>query len=162
MDLFRIIIYGLTAIVLGISVVKDTAKTKLALIRAFHSFVRILPGFLATLILMSTVLTFLPPSAIAGLIGERSGVWGVALAAVVGSIAVIPGFIVFPLASSLLDAGAGMLQVALLVSTLMTVGLLDIPIEAGYFGRRASLLRNSLAFAYAFITALTISLASLP
>lgn len=162
MDLFRIIIYGLTFLFLGISAVKDTAKTKLALSRALHSFSRILPGFLATLILMATVLTFLPPSLIAGLFGERSGAWGVALAAVVGSIAVIPGFIVFPLASSLLDAGAGMLQVALLVSTLMTVGLLDIPIEAGYFGRRASLLRNGLAFVYAFVAALAISLANLP
>lgn len=162
MDWFRIVIYGLTFLFLGISARKDIAKTKLALNRALHSFSRILPGFLTTLVLMATVLTFLPPSFIAGLIGERSGVLGVALAAIVGAVAVIPGFIVFPLASSLLDAGAGMLQVALLVSTLMTVGFLDTPIEAGYFGRRATFLRNGLAFAYAFVTALTVSLVNRP
>jgi len=162
MDPFKAVIYGLTLLFLGVSAAKDITKTKLALNKALHSFLRILPGFLATLVLMATVLTFLPASVIAGLLGERSGVWGVALAAIVGAIATIPGFIVFPLAKSLLDTGAGQLQVALLVSTLMTVSIVTAPVEAGYFGHRATVLRNTLAFAYTFVTALVISWVNSP
>lgn len=160
MDIFTVVIYGLTLLFLSYSALKDFTRTKQALQRALQSFLAILPGFLVTLVLMATVLTFLPAPVIARLIGEQSGILGVVMAALVGAVATIPGFIVFPLADSLLHAGAGQLQVALLVSTLMTVSVTTVPVEIRYFGRRATVLRNSLSFAYAFVAALAVSLVS--
>ena len=45
MDSFRVVIYGLTFLFLGISALKDIAKTKLALNRALQSFSEFCPGF---------------------------------------------------------------------------------------------------------------------
>ncbi len=75
-----------------------------------------------------------------------------ALAAVLGSIVLIPGFVAFPLAASLLAAGAGYGQIAMLLTTLMMVGIVTLPLEAQYFGKRLAVERNALAFAYAVLS----------
>ena len=54
------------------------------------------------------------------------------IAAVVGCITLIPGFVAFPLAASLVKAGAGYGQIAMFVSTLMMVGVATFPLEDVY------------------------------
>jgi hypothetical protein len=44
------------------------------------------------------------------------------IAGLVGSITLIPAFVAFPLAAALLHNGAGIMQIAVFVSTLMMVG----------------------------------------
>ena len=80
----------------------------------------------------------------------------VLLAAVIGCITLIPGFIAFPLAASLLRAGAGYTQIAVFVSTLMMVGVATLPLEMQYFGKRAALKRNALSLGAAVITSLMV------
>lgn len=158
MDSFNIGLYCLTAILLAASALKDRAKTRAVLIRSWQSFLRILPEFVAIMALMGTALAFLPAHVLAGIIGEQAGWTGLALASVLGSIGVLPGFVVFPLGKSLLDAGAGTFQVVLLISTLMTVSITTLPAESEFFGRRAAVLRNGMSFLYAFVAALAVSL----
>lgn len=78
------------------------------------------------------------------------------MASIVGSVTLIPGFVAFPLASALLNNGAGFMQIAVFISTLMMVGIVTIPLEIKYFGRKATILRNSLAFVFSFIVAIAI------
>ena len=61
--------------------------------------------------------------------------------------------IAFPIVSELLKSGAGIIQMAVFVSTLTTVGLITIPIETKYLGKKIAVLRNMLAFVFSFITA---------
>ena len=88
---------------------------------------------------------------ISKLLGKESGMVGMAIAAVIGSITLIPGFIAFPLAASLLAAGAGYGQIAMFLTTLMMVGIVTLPLEVTYFGKRLAVMRNALGLAYAVL-----------
>jgi len=153
------IFYGITVILLAASFFKDRKKTGLALRKAWKAFENILPQLLVVLLLVGLLLAVLNPGAISKLIGSDSGWYGVLLASVIGSITLIPGFIAFPTAAMLLAGGAGYMQIGAFVSTLMMVGIVTMPVEIKYFGKKVTILRNILAFAFSFLVALTIGLA---
>jgi uncharacterized membrane protein YraQ (UPF0718 family) len=154
--MFTRIVYVLAITLLILSFYKDKKKTKIALKKAWKSFENMLPQFLSILIIIGVMLSVLTPETISKLIGEQSGSIGVIAASLIGSITLLPAFVAFPLAEALLRNGAGIMQIAAFVSTLMMVGVITIPIESSYFGRKAAILRNSLAFIYSFIVALVI------
>jgi len=154
--MFTYILYFSTAALLAASYAKDRKKTVLALKKAWKSFENIMPQFLSILIIIGILLAVLSPETISRLIGSQSGWLGMGMAAVIGSITLIPGFIAFPLAAALLDNGAGFMQIAVFVSTLMMVGVVTMPVEIRYFGRKATLARNGLAFAFSFVIAIVI------
>jgi uncharacterized membrane protein YraQ (UPF0718 family) len=152
------IFYGLAITLLILSFVKDKNKTKKALKKAWKAFENILPEFLVVILLVGFLLAILNPETISKMIGSESGWFGVILAAIIGSITLIPGFVAFPTAAILLENGAGYMQIAAFVSTLMMVGIITLPVEMKYFGRKISVLRNFLAFVFSFIIALIIGL----
>lgn len=154
--MFNIILYILTVLLLILSFVKDKKKTKMALKKAWKSFENILPQFLSILVLIGILLSILSPETISKLIGQQSGWLGMIVAALIGSITLIPGFVAFPLAAALLKSGAGFMQIAIFISTLMMVGIVTVPLEMKYFGKKATILRNSIAFIFSFIVALII------
>ena len=84
---------------------------------------------------------------------------GVVLSAIVGAITLIPGFVAFPMASLLLQGGAGAMQIGAFVSSLMMVGVVTMPVEIKYFGKRLTFYRNGIAFLFSFIVAYAIGLA---
>jgi uncharacterized membrane protein YraQ (UPF0718 family) len=71
----------------------------------------------------------------------------------VGSVALMPGFVAYPLAGLLRQSGASTPVLAAFVTSLMMVGVLTLPLEARFFGWRVSLLRNALAFIGAVLVA---------
>jgi len=147
------LLYALAFGGLGLSYLKDPARTRQAVRKALGALNNILPEFLVVLGLVGLMLTFLSPEVIGRVVGSGSGWLGMILASIVGSITLIPGFVAFPLAASLLDRGAGAAQIALFISTLMMVGVVTFPLETRYFGRREALLRNGLAYGWSFIVA---------
>ena len=146
------LLYALTLMLLGLSFAKDRQKTLLGLKKAWKSFEGILPQFLSILVLVGLMLALVDETVISRLLGAESGVTGMAVAAVVGSVTLIPGFIAFPLAASLLAAGAGYGQMAMFLTTLMMVGIVTLPLESTFFGKRLALTRNLLAFLYAVVS----------
>jgi len=150
------IAYIIAGVALGISWYKSKEKTIQALKKAWKSFENILPQFLSILLIIGVVLSILNPSQISKLIGGESGWIGVMLASIIGSITLIPGFIAFPLSAALLKNGAGYMQIAAFISTLMMVGIVTIPLEVKYFGKKAAYLRNGLAFLFSLLVALII------
>ncbi len=151
--MFTYVLYGISLSLLAASFAKDRKKTKMALKKAWKSFENILPQMLAVLVLIGLLLAILTPETISRLLGQESGVVGVAIAAVLGSITLMPGFVAFPLAGALLEAGAGITQIAVFVSTLMMVGVVTLPVEMKYFGKRATLTRNGLALVFSILVA---------
>lgn len=152
--MFTYILYALATVGLAVSFVKDRKKTKMALKKAWKSFENILPQFLAILIIIGLALAILSPETISALLGSDSGLWGVLGAALIGSITLIPGFVAFPLASALLKSGAGYMQIAAFVSTLMMVGIVTLPMEIKTFGRKTAIYRNAAALMFSLIVAL--------
>ena len=147
-----LMLYAVTLLLLALSFRKNRQKTVLALKKSWKSFEGILPQFLSILMLVGIMLAVVDKSLISRLLGADSGVMGMSAAAIVGSVTLIPGFIAFPLAASLLAAGAGYGQTAMFLTTLMMVGLVTLPLEATYFGRRLAIQRNLLAFVYAVLS----------
>jgi uncharacterized membrane protein YraQ (UPF0718 family) len=153
---FTYIFYGAAVLLLILSFVKDRQKTTKALLKAWKAFENILPQFIAILFLAGIMLAFLTPETISRFIGRKSGWWGVVGAALVGSVTLIPGFLAFPMAALLLKNGAGAMQIGAFVSTLMMVGVITLPVEIKYLGKKVALLRNLMAFAFSFLVALVI------
>ncbi len=157
--MFAIAAYLLCAAALAFSLAKSRRKTWLALKKSWKAFENILPQFLGVLILVGMLLAVFQPETVSLLLGRRSGWSGVLLAAVVGAITLIPGFVAFPMAAMILAGGAGAMQVGAFVSSLMMVGVLTLPVEMQYFGRKLAFLRNLLAFLFSFLVAWVIGLA---
>ena len=99
------------------------------------------------------MLAVLTPEQISHLVGSGSGWLGIIIAAIIGSITLIPGFVAFPLAAALLNNGAGYMQIAAFISTLMMVGIVTLPVEIKYFGKKATITRNISAFIFSLIVA---------
>jgi len=154
--MFTIILYCVAGCLLVLSFFKDRQKTKAALRKAWKSFEGILPPLLTVLFIIGILLSILDAQTISSLLGAESGVIGLTLAAVLGSITLIPGFVAFPLAASLLRAGAGYGQITMFVTTLMMVGVVTLPLEIKYFGRKLAFRRNGLALISAVIISLLI------
>lgn len=155
--MFNIILFALTFIFLGISYFKSPLKTKKALKIAWNSFVRIMPMMLGVIGLIGIMLTLMSPETI-GLIFNNESWWSTSLAALIGAITMIPAFIAFPLAASLLREGAGVMPIAAFVTTLTMVGFVTAPMEISIFGRRYTFLRNALSFAAAIVIAYLMAL----
>lgn len=149
-----IALYVVALAALIISFVKSKKKTRLAIKKAWKAFENILPQFLSILLIIGMMLAILTPEQISQFIGKESGWFGVVFAAIIGSVTLIPGFVAFPLAAALLKSGAGYMQIAAFVSTLMMVGIVTMPVEIKYFGKKATFLRNGMAFAFSMIVAL--------
>lgn len=135
------------------SYVKDRQKTRQSLKKAWKAFDNILPAFALILLLIGATMAVISPAAVNELLGANSGATGMIVAAAIGSITLIPGFIAFPLAKAVLDMGAGIMQVAVFISTLMMVGVVTAPMETQFFSRKTMLLRNGMSVLFSFIVA---------
>lgn len=151
--MFTIIFYFLIFIFLTVSFVKNRQKTIMALLKAWKSFENILPLFLSILLIIGIMLAVLSPQIISEMMGSQSGWIGIVVAAIIGSVTVIPGFVTFPLAAALLNNGAGLTQIIVFISTSVMVGVITIPIEIKYLGRKVTYIRNFLAFIFSFAIA---------
>lgn len=146
----------LTGIVLIVSFALDRKKTILGLKKGGTMLFNILHPFLNILIIISIVLFFIPDSLIVNYLGSDSGWLGFGIAAIIGSITLIPGPISYPLAAALLKQGATYAVVAVFITTLIMVGIVTLPLEIQYFGKRAAILRNTLNFIAAIIIGILI------
>lgn len=150
------LLYGITIVLLALSFFKDRKRTRMALKKGWKAFDNILPEFLVVMLFVGVMLAVLHPQTISKFIGKDSGWAGVVFAALVGSVTLIPGFIAFPTASLLIQAGAGLMQIGAFISTLMMVGIITMPVEIKYFGKKMTIYRNLMAFLFSFFVAYVI------
>ena len=145
-------IFIIVSIVLTLlSLFLDRKKTVMGLKKGWKMFQNIAVPFMNILILVSLALYIVPPSVIVHYLGPGSGWGGQMIAAIVGSITLIPGFISYPIASVLIREGASYAIVATFMTTLMMVGVVTLPLEISYFGRKVAILRNFLNFVAAIV-----------
>ena len=153
-----IVFYALALALLALSFFTDKARTLQALRKAWKALEGILPQFLGIIVMIGILLAVFDPKTIQKLIGSSSGWWGTLLASGIGSITLIPGFIAFPTAAMLLKGGAGYMQIAAFISTLMMVGVVTLPAEISAFNGKVALLRNGLAYVFSLLVALIVSI----
>jgi uncharacterized membrane protein YraQ (UPF0718 family) len=143
-----VVLTSITLLALAISYRKDPGRTRRALRIGFRSLVGLAPALLGMTGLVGLVLALIPPSLLTELF-KHSGTAGFFLVAVVGSVVTMPAPVAFPLAGSLLKLGASLSSMAAFVTTLTMVGIVTAPMEMAYFGKRFTLVRQSLSFVLA-------------
>ncbi|WP_431811196.1 hypothetical protein [Lysinibacillus sp. FW12] len=151
-----LVLYSIASIYLGISFIKDKYKTKTALFKSWTMFRNVLPDLLVIMLFIGLALSLLTPSLISSIIGGNSGFLGIIYSTIIGSIALVPSFIVFPLGHTLVQNGAALPQVAVLMSTLMSVGLVTLTMEQKIFGRSFAYARNISSIIMSLLFALII------
>lgn len=150
--MFTVVLYIAAAASVVLSLCKDKERTKKGLKKSYIALSNIMPQFLSIILAVGIMLSILGPEQINLLIGRQSGWLGMAVAAIIGSVTLIPGFVAFSLTAALYKNGAGVMQLAIFISTLMSVGIVTLPVEIRYFGFRISIVRNILAFVLSVIT----------
>ena len=148
-----VVLYIVALVLFALSFIKDRKKTLMAINKGLKAIEGILPQFLAVVVIIAMVLALLDPAAISKVLGRESGVFGFLMAALVGAVTLVPGFVAFPAAGELLENGAGVLQIAAFVSSLMMVGVITLPMEMAVFGKKAAILRNLFAFIFSLFAA---------
>jgi len=82
----------------------------------------------------------------------------VVLAALVGTISMIPSLISLPLSGSLIDSGASYTTIAAFYTTLTMVGFITMPLEIKTLGKKVTFWRNLFAFTFAIIISIFIGI----
>jgi len=153
-----IVLIIITLLAIFLSFIADKKKTIEALKRGSLMFLKLLPKMLNIIILISIILYFVSKEFLITNFGSNPGIFGYVMAAITGSITLIPGFIAYPICGYLIKNGVGYPIIAVFITTLMMVGIATIPIEKQYFGLKATILRNGLSLIGAFIVSLLIGL----
>jgi uncharacterized membrane protein YraQ (UPF0718 family) len=141
-----------------ISFLFDYQKTIKAIIKGLTMFFNLLPTLIIMLALVSIVLFLLPNEKLVRFMGEEAGVTGWFAAALLGAVALIPGFIAYPLCGILLKSGVAYSVISVFITTLMMVGIITLPVEAKFFGMKTAIIRNVLSFLAALLIGLIMSL----
>ena len=152
------VLYIVTAVALGASLIASRQKTVAAFKQAARRLLKIMPTFLLVIALFAVSITLLSRETILHWLGKDSGPLGLVIAVGVGSITLMPGFIAFPLSGALLAQGVLRMVLAGFTTTLMMVGVLTWPLERRYFGRSVALIRNGVSLLIALIVALVMGL----
>ncbi len=154
MNIAVIFINAAALLGLIISFSRNKEKSMKALKMALKSTFKMAPAILILLILVGLMMGFFKPETISRLLGEQSGIYGIVLASIAGSILMIPSLIAFPLTASIVDSGASIAVAAAFITTLTMIGFVTLPIEIKIMGRKFTYLRNGLSLVVAVVIAL--------
>lgn len=146
-----IIYLSVALILLVVSAVKDTKKTKQALKASGKIALTVFPVLFLIFILMGIVSAFVSKETIASWLGSGSGVLGILIGEVVGSFALIQPAAVFPFAGVLHDRGASYGAILGFVMTAILIGVSTLPLEVKLFGKNFTMTRNILTFVFVFL-----------
>lgn len=154
MDIFTLAMWVGTLLFLWVSFMKDKARTKHALKTAFAMGRGMLISILSIIFAIGLLLTALPPTKIAGFVSNQSILLATFLAALFGTVTLVPAFIAFPLVGTLVGAGVSIVPSVAFLTTLTMVGAVTFPLEKKEFGIKFTVIRNSLSFIFAIAIAL--------
>jgi len=146
-----------TAVCLIVSLIMSRRKTWIGIRKGISMFIKLLPVLLLMLALVSVVLFLIPNDTLVQYMGEGSGLKGWLTAAFLGSVALIPGFIAYPICGILLKSGVAYSVIAVFITTLMMTGFITLPLEAKFFGWRTSIIRNTFSLVAALFIGLLMS-----
>ncbi|MCX6567019.1 MAG: permease [Candidatus Aminicenantes bacterium] len=145
-----------TGAALLLSIAADRRRTWAGIVFGARMFVKILPALVLMVAAVGLLLSALNPRFLESLFGG-AGLIPFLTGLMVGAVALIPGFIAFPLAGLLRAHGVSTAVLAAFVTSLLMVGVVTLPLEVRFFGRKAALWRNLLSLAAAAFVALVMA-----
>lgn len=154
MDIFTLILWIVTTIWLIISIKKDKQKTFSSIKMSSGMMKNIGGDIVATVLAIGLLLTLVPPSTLKEFLGNNNNIVSTVIFALIGCISLIPAFVAFPLAGSLMESGAGVMPIVAFITTLTMVGVVTFPLEKREFGLKFTIIRNGFSFLFAILISL--------
>ena len=154
MDIFTLALWIITLIWFIISIIKDKEKTINSMKKSKKMMGSMMGQIVGILFLIGLILTFVPPELIRDYLGGSNTILSAILAAVLGSVTLIPAFVAFPLVGSIVDMGASIMPAVAFLTTLTMVGLVTFNLEKKEFGVKFTIARNLLSFGMAIVISL--------
>ncbi len=151
-----LIIMSIATVIL--SFIMDKKKTLKGLKIALQRFLGISLSLLTMIITLSIILYLFPQNIVSKYFNDKNIYISSLIAALIGSISLMPGYIAFPLGGILRGNGVSYMVISAFTTTLMMVGVLTFPLEKAYLGFKAALIRNILSFLIALIVAVFIGI----
>lgn len=108
---------------------------------SFYFFMEIIKYFPPVLILMGLLNAWIPKEKFQTSLGDRSGVKGIILAFILGTVAAGPLFAAFPIAKSLSEKGVRTANTVIFLSSWGTIKIPMLLMECSFLGVRFALLR---------------------
>ena len=151
MDKFTLGFWTVGIVLLMISFLKDRSESIKAMKKSRKMMKTIIGDIIGIILLIGLILELIPETAIRDLLGSDNALVSTTLAAIAGSVTLIPGFVAFPLVGSFIDHGASILPAVAFLTTLTMVGVVTFPLEKKEFGLKFALTRNLLSFIAAIL-----------
>ena len=117
-----------------------------------------LPLLVAIFGLVGLFQEFLTPEQVQQTMGAANGLISLLLGGLLGAVSIGPPLAAYPLAGSMLDAGAWPPAVAAFIVSWISVGIVTLPFEASVFSLRFALLRNGVNFGLALLIGLLLGI----
>ena len=136
----------------------DGARTRQSLRIGGRSLWTLLPLLIAVFGLVGLFQVFLSPEQVERVMGAANGWLSLLAGGAIGAISIGPPLAAYPLAGSMLDAGAWPPAVAAFIVSWISVGIITLPFEAATFTLRFALLRNSVNFGLALLIGLLLGI----
>ncbi|SEA39860.1 Predicted permease [Desulfuromusa kysingii] len=130
----------------------DRSKVLQSLRVSWKSLLKMLPFLMAIFGLVGLFQEFVPPELITRFLGKSSGAGSLLISAFAGAISIGPPLAAYPLAETLLKAGAWPPAIATFIFSWTAIGIITLPFEATTFGPRFALLRNGISFITAILS----------
>jgi len=126
------------------------SRLKKAITNALRSLAAIAPMLLAVIGLVGLFQAFVSPEMLRSLF-NGSPFYDTLVATVIGGVSVGQPVLSYVIGGELLGEGISRYAVGAFILAWVTLGLIQLPLEAALFGGRFTLIRNLLAFVFAML-----------
>jgi len=124
-----------------------------AIKKSFKSFLSLSPMIVAIIALVGLLKAFITPELLSSLF-VKNAFYDTFIGLIAGAVAVGQAIISYILGGELLKDGVSMYGVSAFMLAWVTLGIVQLPLEASVLGVKFTILRNILAFIFTFIIAI--------
>lgn len=153
MDGFTLVFWIISIVLVVWAKKKNPMGTKKSAQKSRAMMGNMIGEIIAIIFLIGLVITVIPPQKIEMVLGGSDNILATVLAALAGSVTLIPAFVAFPLVGSLMDVGASIVPSVAFLTTLTMVGVVTFPLEKKEFGLKFAVSRNIMSFIAALVIA---------
>lgn len=132
----------------------DKKKVKDASKKSVKVFIQNSVRVYAVFVIIAILQKFISPEAVSSFLLRFNGLTGILAGALAGSVMMGPGATSYPIGQYLLSNGAGYAVVSAFLFTWVGIGVVSIPYEFKFLGKKFTVLRNSFTFVAAIFIAL--------
>ena len=142
---------GITIIVVIILLLIFPAKTDAVTSTAQEYFIEMMVILPAVMVIMGLFAVFIPNETVVKHLGKTSGVKGIALSILIGTLPTGPLYIAFPMAATLLKKGAGVSNIIVFLSAWACIKIPQEMVEFRFLGAEFMFLRLILTIIFVIL-----------